>query len=185
MNQKEEEILREIINYVKENQIMPTRRFLQKKFKFKSVNSITRYIKSLEKNNYLIRNNEGKLILNNASLFYQDNLKTIKIINLANQRVQLFLDKRKNYLAYRISNNNFCDKGISRGDILIVEINKKPQNNDLGLFIINNKYRIMRYKYKDGFYCLKDKEELVLNKVKLIGKVIIVEKKLWDKSQSF
>ena len=180
MNQKEEAILKEIINYVTVNKTMPTRRYLQKKLNFKSVNSITEYMKSLENENYLIRNKDNKLILNNYSFFYQSGLKSIKVLNRSKEKIQLFLNKGKKYFAYKMPNNTFYNRGIHTGDILIIEINKKLQNNDLGLFIIDSKYRIMTYNYKDGFYYLKDNDELILNKVKILGKVIIVEKKLWD-----
>lgn len=179
MNEKEEMILKEIISYIKDNHYMPTRRYLQKKLAFKSVNSITWYLKSLEKQNYLIRNNEGKIILNKNSKQYDNGLKNINFINKKKQYIQLYLDKNKKYLAFEIHHNYFCDKGINKNDILIIEVKKKPHNNDLALFVLDNKYRIMKYNYKDGFYFLQDKEELLLNKIKMIGKVIMVEKKLW------
>lgn len=178
MNKKEEVILEEILNYVNENKRMPTMRYLQKKCNYKSVNSITLYIKSLLKQNYLSRNKDGKLILNNNSLNYKTGIKTIKVLNSNNEYVHLLLNKDENYLAYKINNNYFKDIGIFRNDILIVKINKKLKDNDLGLFIIDNKYQVMRYKYKDGFYFLFDNKELILNRVKIIGKVIMVEKRL-------
>lgn len=177
MNEKEEKILMEINDYYFKNRMMPTRRYLQKKFNFKSVNSITEYIKSLEKQNYLIRNSDNKIILNKFSEHYNANLKTIRIINSNNQYAQIILDKRKKYLGYKIKNNFFTDIGIMKNDIMIVEMNKKLKDNDLGLFIIDKKYRIMKYRYKDGFYILTDDEELLLNKVKIIGKVILIERK--------
>ena len=81
---KKNEILLEIINYVNNNRIMPTRRYLQKKFNYKSVNSISQYIKILEKENYLIKNSDGKIILDQSAIFYQKALRTIKIINSNN-----------------------------------------------------------------------------------------------------
>ena len=178
MNSQEEKILKEIIKYAIENHRMPTMRYLQNRLCFKSVNSITMYIKSLEHQNYLTRNNEGKLILNNGSEKYNDNLKTIKIINANNKFVQVILNKNKKYVAYQMHNNFFESIGIFKEDTLIVENKKELKNNDLGLFIIDNKYRIMKYNYEDGFYLLKDNEEVILHKVKIIGKVILIERKL-------
>lgn len=177
MNEKEEKILEEIINYYKENKVMPTRRYLQKVFNFKSVNSITKYIKSLEEQNYLIRNKDNKIILNKYTN-ENTNLKTITIINMNNKHINLILDKNKKYIAYKIHNNYFNNIGILRNDILVIEINKRLKPNDLGLFIIDKEYRIMRYNYKDGFYLLSDKENVLLNKVNTIGKVIMIERKL-------
>ncbi len=176
MKEKEEIILEEIINYVKKNSRMPTFRYLQKKLNYKSVNSITRYINSLLNSNYLIRNEDGKIILNNYTNNYQKNLKTIQVINMSNKYIHLLLNKEDNYLAYKINNNYFNKNGIYKNDILIIKKNKKLKEKDLGLFIIDNNYRVMKYKYKDGFYILKDYEELLLNKVKILGKVIMVEK---------
>ena len=177
MNEKEEKILEEIINYYKENKVMPTRRYLQKVFNFNSVNSITKYIKSLEEQNYLIRNKDNKVILNKYTN-ENTNLKTITIINMNNKHINLILDKNKKYAAYRIHNNYFNNIGILRNDILVIEINKRLKPSDLGLFIIDKKYRIMKYNYKDGFYLLNDNEEILLNKVNIIGKVIMIERKL-------
>ena len=174
MNKKEELILEEIINYVNDNNRMPTLRYLQNKLKYKSVNSITEYLKSLEKQNYLIRNKENKLTLSKYSK--NSNIKTIKVINKSNTYLHIILDKSEKYLAYKINHNFFNKIGIYKNDLLVIKINKKLKDNDLGLFIIDNKYRIMKYSYKDGFYILTDKEELVLNRVKIIGKVIMVEK---------
>ena len=175
---KKKAILLEIVDYVNKNKIMPTRRYLQKKFNFKSVNSITQYIKSLEKENYLIKNSAGKLILDQSAIFYDLSLKKIKIINSNNLFAHIIIDKNKSYVGFKIHNNFFNYCKIFRNDILIIELKKELENNDIGLFIIDEKYRIMKYNYKDGFYILKDYEELLLNKIKIIGKVIMIERKL-------
>ena len=178
MNKNIERVLEEIINYVKDNQSMPSMRYLQNKLNYKSVNSVFRYIKLLEENNYLKRNHEGKIIINKYSEYYYNGLKTITIINRKNKYISLLLNKNDYYLAYQINHNYFNNIGIFNNDILIIKKNRKLNNNDLGLFIIDNKYRILKYTYKDGFYILSDNEELLLNKVKILGKVIMVEKKL-------
>lgn len=178
MNEKEENVLKEIINYVHINKTMPTRRWLQNKLGYKSVTSITWFINSLLKQNYLIRNNEGKVILNDISNNFEQGLKEVDIINSKNEKINLYLNKNKKYIAYKIHHNFFLNDGIIRNDILIIKINNKLKNNDLGLFVIDNKYRIMKYKYQDGFYILKDFEEIILHQVKIIGKVIIIERKL-------
>ncbi len=177
MNNKEELILNEIINYYQENLCMPTRRFLQKKFGYKSVNSITNYIISLEKQGYLIRNKENKLVISKLIIKNND-IKNIKIINMHNKYTGIILNKDNKYLAYKIHNNYFNNSGILRNDILIIKLTKTLKENDLGLFIIDNNYRIMKYHYRDGFYLLKDKEEILLNRIKVIGKVVMVERKI-------
>ena len=179
MKEKEEILLNEIVNYYKRNGVMPTRRFLQKILNYKSVNSITKYFKSLEEQNYLTRNSDGKIILNKY-VIDNTNLKTINIINTTNETCKLIIDRNKKYVAYKIHNDYFSNIGILRNDILIIELNKTLKDNDIALFIINKQYRIMKYRYQDGFYILKDKEEILLNRVKIIGKVIMIERKLWD-----
>ncbi len=178
MNEKENILLNLIINYFSNNITMPTRRYLQKKMGFKSVNSITQYLKSLETKNYLRRNSENKLVLDNYTLHYKDVIKNIKIINDKNKFIHMILDNKKNYYGYKMNNNYFNYLGICKNDILIIEEKTKLKDNEIGLFIIDSKYRVMRYLNKNGFFILKDCDELILSKVKILGKVILVEKKL-------
>ena len=177
MKEKEEEIFKEIINYFKDNKTMPTRRYLQRKLNYKSINSITQYFKSLEKQNYLIRNTANKFIINDY-IKLDDNLKTIKVINTKNDYLHIIINKNKKYLAYKIHHDYFNNQGIIKNDTLIIEETKKIKPNDFGLFLIDNKYRIMKYNYQDGFYILSDWEEILLNRIKIIGKVIMIERKL-------
>ena len=151
----------------------------QKTLNYKSVNSITKYFKSLEEQNYLTRNSDSKIILSKY-VIDNTNLKTINIINTTNETCKLIIDRNKKYVAYKIHNNYFNNIVILRNDILIIELNKTLKDDDIALFIINKQYRIMKYRYQDGFYILKDKEEILLNRVKIIGKVIMIERKLWE-----
>ncbi len=177
MTEKEEKILQEIITFYNQNKLMPSIRYLQKKFGYKSTNSISQYLISLEQQKYLIRNSKNKLIINNYSNDYTKGLKIIKSIN-SNDEINILLNKNQKYLAFKLKNNAFYKRGILKGDLLIIEKSKKINNNDLGLFIINKKYRIMQYLYQDGFYILEDNEQIILNKIKLIGKVIQIERKI-------
>ena len=171
MTEKEEKILKEIINYYKENKIMPSIRFIAKKLHYKSHNSVYQTFKSLEKKKYLIRHN-NKLILN-ETVKEDTFIKIIPIVN-TNKTVNLFSNKKGKYLAFKLTNNYFINDCLKKGDILIVKEGKSIKENELGLFIIDGKYRIMKYNYKDGFYLLSDKEQIILYKIKLIGKVIKV-----------
>ncbi len=177
MTEKEEVVLKEIINYYKTNKTMPTYRYLLKTLGFKSLNSIAQYLKSLEKKSYLIKNNHGKLVLNSC-IQNNSNSKRIQVINCKNQFISLILNKKKNYLAYQIKNNYFKDFGIIKDDYLIIELKKKLHDNDLGLFIIDNKYQVLQHQYKDGFYILKSNQEIILHRINLIGKVIYIERKI-------
>ena len=178
MNDKEELILKEIIDYNSINHIMPTRRYLQMKLGFKSVNSITQYIKSLIKQNYLRYDDNRKLVIDNTLFIQNNDLKKIRIINRKNEYTNIILNKRKKYCAFRINNNYFIKDSIKQNDLLIIELNSKIKLNDIGLFIIDSKYRIMKYNYKAGFFILYDHEEIILNKITIIGKVIMLERKI-------
>ena len=175
MTEKEEKILKIITQYTRANNTMPTRRFLQKELNYKSINSITQYLKSLEKKGYLKRHN-NKLVIGNV--IYNDNLKRIKIINLKNTEIEIVLNKKKNYLGYKLNNNYFKNNYLLKDDVLIIEKRKELGSGNIGLFIIDNKYRIMKYDYKDGFYLLSDNETIYLNHVKIIGKVVRIIRKI-------
>ena len=177
MNENEEKIMKIIIQYYKKNQSMPTRRFIQKKLKYISVSSITQYFKSLENKGYLVRDSLNRIIINNY-VITDYNVKRIKVLNLQNEYLNIILNKKKNYLGYRLNNNYFENQGILKNDFLIIEKDKKLNIGDFGLFIINSKYRIMKYNYKDGFYLLEDNEILILNHVNSLGKVIQIIRKI-------
>ena len=170
MTEKEETIFNLIIKHIKENNTMPTMRFIQNKLGFKSINSITQYFKSLENKGYLGRNSNNEYVTTAA--IFNNNLKRIKIINLKNKYIEIVLNKNKNYLGYKLNNNYFKKDFFIKNDILIIEENSKLLNGDFGLFIIDNKYRLMKYNYIEGFYVLNDIETLYLNHVKTVGKVI-------------
>ncbi len=174
MTKKEEIILQIIYDYFKENKTMPSRRILQKKLQFKSVNSITQYLKSLEKKGYLIRNN-NRLTINNT--IYFSNLKKIKVLNSSNY-LEISLNNKKTYFAFKLNNNYFINNNIIKNDILIIEKKNTLNNGDLGLFIIDNNYQIKRYSFKDGFYLLTSNDTIILNKVHIIGKVIQIIRKI-------
>lgn len=180
MTIKEEILLKEIISFYKKNKEMPTIRYLRDKLGYKSNYSIQTLLKQLEKENYLIRNEQKKLILENQ-IIDNENLKIIKIIN-SNSNVSIILNKEKKYTAYLLKNNYFTNNGLYKNDIIIIEKTKKLENGDYGLFLIDKKYRFMQYTFKDGFYILQDNDKIILNKVKIIGKAIMIERKINKKS---
>ena len=176
MSEKQEKILQEIIAFYKKNKFMPSSRYLQKKLNYRSHNSILQFMKILEKKNYLIRK-ENKIVLNDNYNYFNNGLKIINIIN-STDKLNLILDLKKDYLAFKVKDNRLIKFNIIKKDILIIEKEKKIKNNDLGLFLINNNYEVYKYNYQDGFYILENDEEIYLNKVKTIGKVIKVERAL-------
>ena len=176
MTKNEEQILEIIIAYYNENKVMPSFRYLQKEMSYKSVNSVRQYIKSLEKKGYLIRNFSNNIVINNTNNIHY--FRQVKIINAENEFINIALNKRKNYLAYKLKNNFFKDFGILKNDILIIEKKNHLKNGEIGLFIIDNKPRIMIYDYKDGFFILKDNETIILNKVKILGKLVNIERRI-------
>ena len=177
MSEKQERVLDEIIKYYENNNSMPTIRYLQEKLHYKSTKAVYNHLQKLEKKNYLRRNENHKLVINNHSMKYHEGIKTINILN-STQKISLVLEKDKEYIGFILENNFFIDMHLMKNDLLIIEKNKKIKNNQLGLFIIDKKYRIMKYFYQDGFYILKDNEQIILNKINLIGTVILAERQI-------
>ena len=163
-----DELLNEIQKYYKENNNMPSIRYLAIKLDYKSHNSIYKIMKELENDGYLVHNKDNKKW---SLADIKNNYIKVKAIN--DEDYLIFKNNKKNYLVYKIKNNRFIDKNIVCGDYLIVEKTKKLENNTLGLFLYNNIYHIMNYNYIDGFYILDDGvNKEYLYKVKIIGKVI-------------
>lgn len=169
---KKEEILKEIIIYYDENLSMPTIRYLMNKLGYHSTNAIYKYLKKLEEENYLIRNNDNKLVINRK---YTTNIKEIPIIN-SKQLIKIFLEKEKDYLGYLIKDNHLIKDNIIKGDILIIEKSKKPQDKGLALFNINNNYIIGKYQKKDDLFVIDYENTIVCDIENYIGKVILLER---------
>lgn len=151
-----------ICDYYKENGIEPSIREISKLMGFSSHNSVYYYLKKLESLNY-IKHINNKWVLNKIEC------NGIKVIN-EDRYFNIEISNKERFI-YKIKNNYFNDYMIKRNDYLIIE-KHKMNNGDLGLFIINDDYRIMKYEYKDGFYILKDCEEEILVKINCIGKVV-------------
>ena len=176
MTEKEEQIYHQMVIYYQKNKIMPSVRELQNILGYKSPNSIYQIIKQLETKGYLKRNSHNKIVLVDNPILEPTDFVTMKVVN-TKEKLILNLDIRKKYIGYKIKNDYFNDLYIKKMDYLIIEKTNKLEDNDLGLFVINKKYRIMQYFYKDGFYILEDSEILTLYRVKIIGKVIGVYRK--------
>ena len=182
MTEKEEVVYQKIIKYYKENKRIPTIRELLRELNYKSTNTIYQYMKKLESKGYLKRNKNNKLVINEEIDLSNNETINITVIN-TKEILALNLNKEKKYIGYKIKHDYFNKQYIKKNDYLIIERTNKLITNDLGLFVINKKYRIMEYEYKDGFYILKGKEKEILNKVKIIGKVISVYRKEISTSQ--
>lgn len=178
MNEKEQDILDKIINFYRKNNYMPTIRDILHETNYKSTNTIYKYIKKLVDMDFLIKDKtNGKIYLNGTYNFDTNNC--IKKINIINTKETLTIETKinKQYIGFQIKNNYFENINIQRNDYLIIEKTEKLKNNDLGLFIINKKYRIMKYEYYDGFYFLTDNTTETLYRVKIIGKVVSIYRK--------
>lgn len=173
MTAKEEKVLTEIINYYNDKKWMPSIRYLKNKLGFKSQNSICQYLMQLENKGYLIRNQDGKLLLSNIEILKEKGIVNLKIIN-SNEKLRIELSSKKDYVGFKLKDDCFKKYSLLRGDYLIIEKDKKVKNGDLILVCLNKKYRVMSYYYQDGFYILNDSSEEVLYKINIIGKVVSV-----------
>ena len=162
LNDKELIVYETIYDFINKNDYSPTIRELCKILNYKSTKTIYNYLNKLKEKNFISFNNKRKrTIIINANI----NNK----VTVINTKKIIEINVNSDYLIYQIKNNYFEKHFIKRNDYLIINIKKKIKNNDLGLFIINNEYRIMKYNYLDGYYILEDNTKEVLNKINLIG----------------
>ena len=83
-----------------------------------------------------------------------------------------------------MDNNHFKKDNILKNDYLIIKKTKNLNNYDLGLFKYDNEYHVMSYIFLDGFYMLSDNvHKEVLSKVEIIGKVIGLQRKEFNKKR--
>ena len=161
MTEKEEAIYTTIKNFIERNNYSPTVRELCIILGYKSTKSVYYYLQILKNKNIINYQVHKK---RSISIFVPEK----KTIN--NNKPFKFLLNSSDVII-QIKNNYFKENSICYGDYLIINTIKKIKNNNLGLFLINNKYRVMRYKNIDNYYILEDKETLILYTVKLIGVV--------------
>ena len=164
MTEKEFIIYKAIQEFIKNNNYSPSIRELCTILGYKSTKSIYNYLKRLKNKNYLNYEKKKK--------------RSISITNTVNQNVLIINTKKivnfqinSNQVIYQIKNNYFKDYSIKSNDYLIINTEKKIKVNELGLFIIDKKYQIMKYNYIDGFYILENNKKEVLNEINLVGVV--------------
>lgn len=164
LNEKELYIYETIYNFINKNSYSPTIRELCKLTNYKSTKTIYRYLNKLKENNYIDLKKHKKrcIIINN---FIQEKVIVI------NTKEKINININSDNVVFQIKNNYFKDYYIKKNDYLIINTKKKIKNNDLGLFLINNKYRVMKYSFYDGYYILEDNEKEILSRINLIGVV--------------
>ena len=174
-----DKVLSVIIDYYKKTNFMPSVREVQNIMNYKNHNTIYKAFLQLERDGILIHNKEKrKWCLTNLDNEY---LK-LKVLN-EDSYITLPNDN-DNYAVYKLDSNNFREENLLKNDYLIIKKTKYLKNYDLGLFFYNNNYHVMNYIYLDGFYMLSDnKNKEVLNKVKIIGKVIGLQRKEINKKR--
>ena len=177
MSEKAKEILNVIIDYYNNNKTMPSIRYLMNIVNIKSTSTIHYHLNKLEKKGYLKRNKSNNRILSENYENLKNGLKIIEVIN-DKDKIKIKIDDNNNYIAFKVKDNILKEVGIIKGDILIIKKTTTLKNNDLGLFMINNKYYVMKYFYKDGFYILESDVKRIYNKIKIIGKVMYLERKI-------
>lgn len=162
LNDKELLIYKTIYTFINKNNYSPSIRELCKLLDIKSTKTIYNYLKKLkEKNLIYYDHNKKRTIIINKNI----NNK----VNVINTKKIIEININSNHLIYQIKNNYFENYNIKKNDYLIINIEKKIKNNDLGLFIINNEYRVMKYTYIDSYYILEDKTKEILNRINLVG----------------
>lgn len=163
LNDKEKRVLEAINEYIKEHEYSPTIRDLCQILGYKSTKTIWTYLHKLQEKkliNYK-HNKKRNITLNkiNSPLIAINTSEKLTLLN-------------KECVIYHVKSNFLKEFNILKNEYLIIDTSKCPKNNQLGLFIINNEYRIMKFNYKDGYYILNDNETEILHKVNIIGKVV-------------
>lgn len=164
MTEKEFIIYKAIQEFIKNNNYSPSIRELCTILGYKSTKTIYNYLNKLKNKNYLNYEKKKK--------------RSISITNTINQNVLIINTKKtinfqinSNQVIFQIKNNYFKDYSIKYNDYLIIDTKKKIKINQLGLFIINKSFEIMKYNYVDGFYILENNKKEVLNEINLVGVV--------------
>ena len=168
-----EKVLKAIYDYYKETNFMPSIREVQKILKYSNINPIYKAFKLLEEEGLLIHNKEKR-----KWCLADIKEETVKV-KVINEDSYIYVDNiNDTYAAYKMENNNFIKDNILKNDYLVIKRTKDLNNYDLGLFKYNNEYHIMKYIFLDGFYMLSDgKSKEILNKIKIVGKVIGIQRK--------
>ena len=162
LNDKELIVYKTICNFINEKNYCPTIRELCCILNYKSTKTVYNYIKKLKEKNYInYYPNKKRAIVTN------DNIE--KQFTIINTQKKIHININNKYVIYQIKNNFFENYFIKKNDYLIINIEKKIKNNDLGLFLINNEYKIMKYNFIDGYYVLEDNNKEILNRINLIG----------------
>jgi len=162
LNEKELLIYKTIYKFINKNNYSPSIRELCNLLNIKSTKTICKYLKTLMEKNFINYHQQKK-----RTIMINKNINNK--INVINTKKIIEINFNSNHLLYQIKNNYFKNYNIKKNDYLIINIEKKIKDNDLGLFIINDKYRIMKYMYLDGYYILEDNTKEVLNKINLVG----------------
>lgn len=171
LNDKEIKIYETIKSFIKDNGYSPSIRDLCKILNIKSTKTVYNYLVKLK----------GKKIID----FPKSQKRSLSITNtvnysllIINTKNMMTFDIENNHLLFQIKNNFFNEYFIKKNDYLVINVKKRIKNNDLGLFLINDEYRIMKYTYYDGYYILEDNKKEVLYQINLLG---VVEKIIRDK----
>ena len=174
-----EKVLNVIYDYFRKTGFMPSIREIQGIMKYKCHNSVYKAFKQLEEEGYLIHDKKKRKW---SLVDINKEILKIKVLN-EDSYITLQNDNDK-YAVYKLDNNNLRNNDLLKNDYLIIKKTKYLKNYDLGLFFYNNNYHVMNYIYLDGFYMLSDnKNKEVLNKVKIIGKVIGLQRKEINKKR--
>ena len=166
-----EKVLKIIYKYYEENKVMPSIREIQNILKYKHHNSIYTAFRQLEK--------DGILVHTKRKWSLKTPLEEIKKIKVINEDHYIYTDNiMYDYYAFKMNNNYLKNDNILKNDYLIIKKTKSIKNNDIGLFKYNDNYHVMKYQFSNGFYILyNEKKKEILNKVKIIGKVVELQRK--------
>ena len=165
-------------DYYENNNIFPNLKTIKKISKYKSYNSIYKYIKVLEDNNYLKYDYDKKEIIHLKGCIVKNTILQIPYINKDKyfKIDNSILNEKENYYIYKVLNNDLKKEGIIKNDLVIIDRNKTYINNKIILFKENNNYNLYKCVKKDEIIRLKNNQKIInlITTNNIIGKVVLL-----------
>ena len=172
ITEKQQNFLNLILNFYEVNKILPTIRDLKDITKYKSYNTIYKYLKSLESKNMIIYDNTRKQITYINKTIKRNDVIQIPFISQTNYFNLKNIDADCFILTIR--DNNLKSFGIYLDDQVVIKKELTHLKNKFVMIKDDFGYKIYKYEKKGTFhYLINDKEELIFENTNIIlGKVV-------------
>lgn len=162
MTENEVKIFEIIKRYIDNYNEGPTLREIQNKLGYLSISNIYSNVLKLDKKGYIIYKKGRK-----KGIYLPSTKKNIYLKTINTKKMSFsFCNK----IIYKVKGDYFSNINIHNSDYIIIDKNKKILTKGLGLFLIENKPRLMKYEVIDTYYILTDYETLYLDRIDFLGR---------------